>query len=135
MADKNKKSGMNPWLVVAIALADDVAVVALVFIILWAFDITLSVPALIVLVVVGGTLVFIVHRAIVPSLRRRQVTGSGGMIGQYGEVTEALKPGGTVLVKGEYWQAKSMSGDIHVGEKVEIVDINRLVLKVKRKGS
>ena len=38
-----------------------------------------------------------------------------------------------IKVKGEYWKAKSVEGDIKAGEKVEIVGVEGLVLKVKRK--
>ena len=84
---------------------------------------------------VAGAFVFFVHRAIVPSLRRRKVTGKEGMIGQIGEVTQACTPRGIIKVKDEYWTAKSLTGDLIVGEEVEIVSIDGLKVEVERRKS
>jgi membrane-bound serine protease (ClpP class) len=75
------------------------------------------------------------HQAVIPSLRRRKVTGSEGMIGMIGRVTESCHPKGTVKIKDEYWQAKSVEGDIDVGEDIEVVGIDRLILEIRRKAS
>ena len=135
MTKTGKSSELKPWLIVVIALLDDVVALALVFILLWYFRVKIPVWVIIVLGLVLGTFVFIVHRAIVPSLRRRRVTGAEGMVGLNGEVVKSLKPDGVVRVGGEYWQAKSIEGDIEAGEDVEIIDIDRLSLEVRRKAS
>ncbi len=49
------------------------------------------------------------------------------MIGLEGKAIEPLMPNGLISVKGEYWKAKS------VGENVEIVGLDGLTLRVKRK--
>jgi membrane-bound ClpP family serine protease len=134
MTKKGESSGIKAWLIVLVALLDDIAVLVLLFVILWAFNVDIPLYLLIIIGLIVGTLVFIVHRAIVPSLRRKKVTGREGMIGLAGEVTQALKPNGVVKIADEYWQAKSLSGDIGIGDKVEVVDINGLNLEVKRKG-
>ena len=59
----------------------------------------------------------------------------GEMVGLVGEVVKSLKPDGVIRVSGEYWQAKSLEGDIEAGEDVEIIDIDRLNLEVRRKAS
>ncbi|MFC2046913.1 hypothetical protein ACFLTK_01360 [Chloroflexota bacterium] len=41
----------------------------------------------------------------------------------------------TIIVKGEYWKTKSLDDTIEFDENVEIVGSERLILKVKRKGS
>lgn len=133
MTRKTEPSSLKPWIIVLVALIDDVAALALVFIILWALDITIPVYLLVIIGVLAGTFIFIVHRAIVPSLRRRKVTGKEGMIGETGEVTKDLAPQGIIKVNDEYWQAKSLDGDIPGGEEVEIVGIDGLKLEVKRK--
>lgn len=133
MTGKQKSSGLKPWLIVLIALLDDIAVVALVLLLLWVFDVDIPISVAIVLGVVFGVFVFIVHRAIVPSLRRKQATGAEGMIGLSGEVTQELAPRGVIRVGGEYWQAKCSNDRVEVGENVEITGIDRLVLEVKRK--
>ncbi len=124
---------MKTWLIVLIALLYDIAVLALVFIVLWILDVEITLPVIIVIAIVAGTLIFIVHRALVPALRRRNATGSEAMVGMIGEVTEPLIPRGTVRVKGEYWQARSSEGNIEAGVDVEITGIDRLVLDVRRK--
>ena len=106
MSRKGGSTGLKPWLIVLVALIDDVAVLALVFLILWGFDIEIPLFLLIIIGLAAGTFIFIVHRAIVPSLRRRKVAGREGMIGLTGEVTQVLNPLGVIKVKDEYWQAK-----------------------------
>jgi len=133
MSKKNVQSNLKPWLIVLVALLDDIAVLALVFVILWFFDVKLSLASIIVIGLVLGTFVFIVHRAIVPSLRRRKVTGAEGMVGLTGEVTEALTPKGVIRTNGEYWKARSVDGEIAVDEEVEITAIKGLELEVRRR--
>jgi membrane-bound ClpP family serine protease len=133
MTGKQKSSGMKPWLIVLIALLDDIAAVALVLLLIWVFDVDIPLAVIIAIGVVLGAFAFIVHRAIVPSLRRKQETGSEAMIGLTGEVTQQLAPNGVIKVKGEYWQARSSGGNVEVGEDVEITGIDRLLLEVKRK--
>ena len=135
MSKKNESSGLKPWVIVLVALIDDIAVLALIFIIIWALDIDIPVYLLVILGLVAGTVIFFVHHAIVPSLRRKKITGKEGMVGLTGEVTQALAPRGVIKVGDEHWKAKSLSGDIAVGEEVEIIDIDGLKLEVTRKES
>ena len=132
MSKKGESSRMKAWLIVLVALIDDVAVLALLFIILWAFDVNIPLYLLIIIGLLAGTLIFFIHRAIVPSLRRKKIAGKEGMIGLIGEVTQPLNPQGVIKVGDEYWKAKSLSGDIDVGEEVEVININGLSLEVKR---
>lgn len=135
MASKHGLSKSKTWLIVLVALIDDIAVLALLFFILWALDVDIPLYLLIIIGLVAGTLVFFIHRAIVPSLLRKKVVGKEGMIGLIGEVAQPLKPKGVIKVGDEYWKAKSLSGDIDIGEEVEIVDIDGLSLEVESKKS
>jgi membrane-bound ClpP family serine protease len=130
---KTESSGLKPWLIVLVALIDDIAALALVFVILWAFHVDIPVYLLVIIGILAGIVIFIIHRAIIPSLRRRKVIGKEGMLGEVGEVTKTLTPQGVVKVKDEYWQAESENGNISRGEEVEIIGINGLTLKVKHK--
>jgi membrane-bound ClpP family serine protease len=132
---KSEPATMKAWLIILIALLDDIAVLALVFVVLWVFKVEIPLSVVIVVGIVVGSLIFIVHRAVVPSLRRKRVTGAEGMIGMEGEVVASLKPRGIIRVGGEYWQAESLDGDIETGEEVEIVEVDRLKLEVKRRAS
>ena len=135
MTKKGEKATIKDWLIVLIALLDEIVVLAIVFVVLWYFKVEIPLWAIIAIGLVLGTFAFITHRAIVPSLRRKKVTGAEGMIGLEGEVVESLMPTGVIRVGGEYWQAKSLDGHIETGEDVEILGLNRLKLEVKRKVS
>ena len=133
MTKKDESSNIKVWLIVLVALLDEVAVLAIVFLVLWYFKVKIPLSAIIAIGLVLGTFAFITHRAIVPSLRRKKVTGAEGMVGLTGKVVSSLTPKGVVKIGGEYWQAKSVEGDIEAGEDVEVLEINRLNLEVKRK--
>lgn len=69
------------------------------------------------------------------ALRTRHLpvrTGSGLLIGKQGEVRQALAPGGTVQVGGELWSADTEGETIEAGQKVVVVAVNGLRLKVKK---
>ncbi len=88
---------------------------------------------MIVIALVLGAFIFIMHKAVIPTLHKRKTTGSEGMIGLKGEVIEPLSPKGVIMVGGEYWKAKSVDEDIQAGDEVEIVSLNGLTLIVKPK--
>ncbi|MFC1963505.1 NfeD family protein [Chloroflexota bacterium] len=124
---------MTDWGKVLVLLLDEAVVVVLVIVVLKAFAIRIPLPVTIALALVFGILVFIIHRAIIPSLHWKPMSGSEGFMGARGKVVEPLTPVGTVMVKGELWRAKSIDDDMDVNEDVEIVGLNRLTLEVKRK--
>jgi len=133
MEKKSVPSKTKTWFIVLMALLDDIVALAVIIIILWIFNVEISIPVIIILVVAVGAFIFMVHRAVVPALRRRQVSGAEGMIGMIGEVMEPLKPNGTVKIKGEYWKAVSIKGDCEKGENVEVLKITGLNLEVRKK--
>lgn len=132
MAKKNDTSALRAWLLVLASLIDDALVLTLVFIGLWYFHVRITWQIILVIVLAMAGFIVLMHKAVVPALRRRQVTGREGMPGQTGRVTQALDPAGTVIIKGEYWQARSIEGKIEVGEKVEVVRIDGLKLEVRK---
>ena len=73
--------------------------------------------------VIAG-LAFRAHRA-------KPKGGSEGLIGETGKVSEAIDPEGRVFVHGEYWNAAA-DERIEPGEKVEVISMEGLVLKVKK---
>ena len=133
MTNQGEISNRRAWLIVLIALLDDVAILVLVYVLLRLFGVEIPLPVAIAGGLLLGIAVFLIHRAVVPSLRRRKVTGAEGMIGQAGLVTHFLHPRGTVKISDEYWEATSQEGDIEVGDEVEVVGITGLVLEVRRK--
>jgi len=127
------KSSIKDWLKILVLLLDEAVVVALVLFVLWVLDIEIPLPIAIVAALLLGIIVFITHKAIIPTFHKKKVTGAEGLIGLEGEVIEPLTPKGLVRVKGEYWKAKSAGENIAVGEEVEILGLNGLTLIVRSK--
>ena len=121
------------WLLILVLLLDDAAALVLVFLVLWFLGIKISLPIMIVIALLLGTFIFITHKVIIPSFHKKKVTGSEGMIGLEGEVIEPLMPVGVIRVGDEYWKARAVGESIAVGEEVEILGLDRLMLMVKRK--
>jgi membrane-bound serine protease (ClpP class) len=81
-------------------------------------------------VVIGLFFIFVAGLAF-RAYRTRPKGGSEGLIGETGKVNEAIDPEGRVFVHGEYWNA--VAGErIEAGEKVEVIGMEGLVLKVKK---
>jgi membrane-bound ClpP family serine protease len=133
MPKPGEMSTLKAWLAVLASLINDAIVLGLVFLGFWVFHVKITLVLIIVLVVVIAVYVVIMHRAIIPALRRRKMMGAEGMIGAVGQITEALDPEGTVMIAGEYWKAFGVNGRIETGRDVEVVAINGLVLDVKEK--
>ncbi len=74
--------------------------------------------------------VFAVTKAIKARLAK-PTTGKEGIIGEIGTVVTALAPEGKVAIHGEFWKAESEQ-PIGEGEKVQVIGVNNLVLKVKK---
>ncbi len=125
---------IRDWLIVLASLLDDAAVLAVILLTMWFFNVAITLPLIIfiALVVVGFAL--LMHKAVIPSLHLKKVTGAEGMVGLEGRVVQALTPVGVIRVGSEYWGAKSAGEDIGVGESVEVLGISGLALKVRRKG-
>ncbi|MCD6407767.1 nodulation protein NfeD, partial [bacterium] len=63
--------------------------------------------------------------------RRKVTTGKEGLIGEEGKTVSDLSPEGTVFIHGEYWKARSKSGEIPKGKRVKVVEIKNLILIVE----
>ncbi|TET49132.1 MAG: hypothetical protein E3J57_01135 [Dehalococcoidia bacterium] len=68
-------------------------------------------------------------------LRRQTIVGLPTMEGSKGKVRSPLHPEGQVMIKGELWGAKSIDGDINIGEVVTVVGQDGLQLVVRRAGT
>ena len=82
------------------------------------------------IVITGGFFIFIAWLAFRSQVVRPR-GGAGGLIGEIGVVKELIDGEGRIFVHGEYWNATS---DLKIapGEKVRVIDIQGLVLKVTR---
>ena len=85
-----------------------------------------------VTLIIVGFFAFVAY-LVVKSRVKRPFVGPEGLIGKIGEVTEAISPqkGGKISINGEYWFADAQE-DLSVGERVEIVEVDGLRLKVRR---
>lgn len=127
------KRAIRDWFKVLVLLLDEAAAVVLVFVVLRFFKVEISLPVAITVALPLGAVIFITHKAVIPSFRLKVASGSEAMIGAQGRVVKPLAPVGTVTVRGERWKAKSVDGNIGLDEDVEIVSMDGLTLKVKRK--
>ena len=64
--------------------------------------------------------------------RKKPTTGMEGLLGEIGEAFSLLNPEGTIKVHGEFWQAESTSGMINKGERVRVIEIQNLKLRVEQ---
>ncbi|HJX12582.1 MAG TPA: NfeD family protein [Dehalococcoidales bacterium] len=133
MKEKDRISTGKAWLIVLISLIDDIVILAVIVLAVWYFKIRLPLWAWIVIGLLLLGFIFVRTWLVVPALRRKKITGAEGMLGLTCEVIEALTPQGVVRIGVEYWRAVSLEGEIGPGEEVEIVEIERLKLGVKRK--
>ena len=78
-----------------------------------------------------GSFVLAVSYLVFRSQKAKPTLGIDGLIGEVGVVREKLAPRGSVFVHGEYWKAEA-NDEIDAGEKVEVVGVDRMMLRVKR---
>ena len=71
--------------------------------------------------------------AIVRAQKRTLVVGQEWLVGQVGEARTDLTPTGTVFDGGTWWTAEAVDGEIKAGEKIEVLAMEGLRLKVRRK--
>ena len=63
--------------------------------------------------------------------RRKVVTGIEGLVGVTGEAVTPLEPTGTVMVRGEIWNAESLAGNIGKGNRIIVRQMKNLKLYVE----
>jgi membrane-bound serine protease (ClpP class) len=85
--------------------------------------------------VVGTTAAFLIFAlgAAIKAMRAKPTSGKEGLTEESGEaVSDINSKGGKVFVRGEYWNAVS-DKKIKNGTEIEVVEVNGLRLKVKKK--
>lgn len=78
-----------------------------------------------------GLLAFVLPM-IIKSQRRKASSGVESLISASGEAKTDLAPKGIVHVNGEDWYAESPEGTVKSGEKVRIISVDGLILKVEK---
>lgn len=95
----------------------------------------LQISKSIIIAAVGTTAAFFLFAlgAVIKAMKRKPATGKEGLIGEIGTAESDINSiEGKVFIHGEYWNAES-SEMIKEGEKVEVLEVERLKLKVKKK--
>lgn len=88
--------------------------------------------SVIIVTVLMTTIFFLVVIAkVVQAHREKTITGVEAMPGEQGVADTDIMPEGKVFLRGEYWNAES-SEPIMKGEKVQVVEVNGLHLKVHK---
>jgi membrane-bound serine protease (ClpP class) len=93
-----------------------------------------SLRVILPLAIVSGVLFAVAAGMSARTLRRRPTTGREGMIGLVGTAATDLSPKGTVDVRGELWNATA-EGPVGTGEAVEVLAVEGMALRVRRKGA
>ncbi len=93
-----------------------------------------KVPWSLIIMSTGSTAVFftIVLWLVIRAQRSKVIVGTERMVGMTGYAQSNLSPNGVVLVNGEQWSAQSVGEPIVDGEKIVVVEVDGLTLKVKR---
>lgn len=95
----------------------------------------LQISKSIIIAAVGTTAAFFLFAlgAVIKAMKRKPATGKEGLIGEIGTAESDINSTeGKVFIHGEYWNAES-SEMIKEGEKVEVLEVERLKLKVKKR--
>ncbi len=80
--------------------------------------------------VVTAVFAFFVSKGLLAQRRAKRPLTT--MVGLQGVAKDDLHPEGWVLVKGEYWRARSTEGDVRRGDRVEVVGEEGRTLLVRR---
>ncbi len=91
----------------------------------------ISMKVILPVVFFSAVFFFVVAYLGVKAQRMKPETGTDAMIGKIGEALTDINPEGKVMVMGEIWEAYSKH-TIKKGEKVQVVAVEGLKLKVKR---
>jgi membrane-bound serine protease (ClpP class) len=93
----------------------------------------LRVPAIVVLPtsLLVAVLCAVAMRLAIRAHRTKVSTGVEGLAGEIGRVIHALSPEGKVFVRGEIWNAASVTGPIPEGARVRVVRVDDMLLTVE----
>jgi len=97
-------------------------------------DIEMPLAALITVMIAWAVFAVVNFWFVTRVIKRQAVVGLPTMVGGKGKVTSPLAPEGLVMIKGELWEARSISGNIDKGEPVIVIEQDGLKLMVRRLG-
>ena len=94
-------------------------------------DIGVSLRLMMPTILLVGAFFVVVAGLAFRAQRARPSSGREGLVGEKGLAKETIDPEGLVFVHGEHWKAQS-GERIEPGERVEVVGMEGLVLRVKK---
>lgn len=125
---------MNKKLELIIALSDEVLIVVLVlfgiFYVLTYFGVVGFFEALTVGMIVVSIFLFIAYKIYSAHYKRPRV-GPEAIVGRVGEVLEVKGATGVLVLDGELWKFECEDSSVRKGDKVVVVEVSGLVVKVK----
>lgn len=92
-----------------------------------------SVPLVVATSLVLGGSFFAILLFALRARRLPVVTGVETLVGKVGYVTQTLKPRGIVQLESEEWSAETDGETIEAGQRVEVVEVRGVRVKVRRK--
>jgi len=113
-------------------LAEEIAILLIVLLVLPRFGFYMPLPGLIGLVAGVSVYAVISYRQASRALRKKPVAGFTTMVGIQGKVVNPLAPNGVIKIKNELWEATSAGGRIGAGEEVIVVEQAGLKLVVRK---
>jgi membrane-bound ClpP family serine protease len=127
-----KKIPVRLAFAILVTLAEEIAIVLIVLLVLPRFGFHLPLPGLIGLV--AGVSVYAVtsYRQASRALRKEPVAGFTTMVGSRGKVVSPLAPNGLIKIRDELWEATSAGRRIGTGEEVIVVGQAGLKLVVRK---
>jgi len=128
---------MTGRLIIAIVstLLEEAAIVVVVLFGLPQLGINVPLAGLIALMAVWLAWSVIIYRIGSRALKRKPLDILPDMVGCKGKVVSPLIPEGLVKIKNELWVAKSARRGVNLGEKVVVVEQDRLKLVVRKDSS
>ena len=96
-----------------------------------AHEIMVARSVIVTVALCAGLIMFTLTMLAARAWRQKPVSGTGGLVGTIGEVRVRIAPRGKVWINGEYWNAES-DEEIEVGQEVEVVALQGLLMKVRR---
>ena len=112
-------------------LVEEAAIVIVALVVLPQLGIKISFGVLATIMIVFAAFSIFLYRVGSRALRRKPVMLSA-MTGSKGKVVSLLAPSGLIKIKGELWEAESVSDKIGVGKEVLVVGQNGLKLLVRK---
>lgn len=82
-----------------------------------------------------GAFMLAIASVAVRALKRRATTGAEGLVGEIGQVVDAVSSHGKIALHGELWNACTGNGVIEPGVQVRVKNVKDLTLEVERIGS